>query len=320
MTEVPLVWAATTPKSPLANLGDALSPIMVSALSGQPVVHKNFNSQAKRLVCVGTIAHELKNGTVHLWGTGIDPERSPTRDQSKGYQCPPRTQFKIHALRGRLTAQTFRRQGIDVSDIYGDPIWFLPSIIKPVAEKRYELGIIVHVSELAAPQDLPNLRDQVVRYTIPPDLSSDIRLFTTLTQPTFSALEERTQEITSCKRIVSTSLHGLVIAETYGIPCVYFRPRGKGSLFLAIDDDGSSINHRVRDFYSGVGVEKLFVYGQRRDQESDWDKVMNAIDTYWNPLEWNPEKFLEAFPLPLAFDPIRGEGRDNRVLFNQIKL
>jgi pyruvyltransferase len=319
LKKVPLVWAATTPKSPLANLGDALSPMVVSALSGLPVVHKNFNAAAERLACVGTIAHELKNGTVHLWGTGVDPDRSPTRDQSQGYQCPPRTQFKIHALRGKLTARTLQNQGMEVPDLYGDPIWFLPALIPPAPEKRYELGIIVHVSELATLQDAPQIRDQVVRYTIANDLASQIRIFTTLTAPTFNALEARTQEITACKRIVSTSLHGLVIAETYNIPCVYFRPRGKGSLFLPLDDDTSSINHRIRDFYSGTETERLWVYGQRRDRETDWEKVMNAIDTHWTPLTWNPEPFLESFPLPLAFNPLKEKGGD-RSLFEKIKL
>jgi pyruvyltransferase len=319
LKKVPLVWAATTPKAPLANLGDALSPIVVSALSGLPIVHKNFNAAAERLVSVGTIAHELKNGVVHLWGTGIDPDRSPTRDQSQGYQCPPRTQFKVHALRGKLTARTFRQQGVEVPERYGDPIWFLPSLIPPAPEKRYELGIIVHVSELAAIQDVPQIRDQVIRYKIAADLTTQIRIFTTLTAPAFSALEARTQEITACKRIVSTSLHGLVIAETYGIPCVYFRPRGKGSLFLSLDDDASSINHRIRDFYSGTGMERLWVYGQRRDREADWEKVMNAIDTRWTPLDWNPELFLESFPLPLAFNPIKEQGGD-RELLTKIKL
>ncbi|MDX2215554.1 MAG: hypothetical protein SFY66_19980, partial [Oculatellaceae cyanobacterium bins.114] len=206
---IPLTWAATSREQPFANLGDALSPIMVAALSGLPVTHHSFSSWRTRLACVGTIAHGLKCGTVHLWGTGIDHRKHPINPYFNFYEKPLNTKFHIHALRGPFSAQTFRKQGVHVPNVYGDPIWFLPTIIEPT-EKQYDLGVIVHLSELENLSDTSIVKKTILRYKIPESLASKIKIITTMTQPTFAALEAKVQEITACKRIASTSLHGLV--------------------------------------------------------------------------------------------------------------
>jgi hypothetical protein len=316
---VPVSWAATSEDYLAANLGDALSPILVSALSGLPAVHRGFESWERRLACVGTIAHGFQHGVVHFWGTGIDRLKNPIDQSLTGYQKPEKTNFHVHAVRGRFTAKVLRQQGIKVPPIYGDPVWFLPSIIKPAAEKRYELGVVVHLTELTEQSSTADVDPTLLRYQIPPSLRDSIRIITTLTDPSFAALEKRVQEITSCKRIVSTSLHGLVISETYGIPCAYFRVTGRGPAFAPLADDQERIDWRIRDFYSGVEIEKLFLYGQRRVEPTNWEDVIQAIDSYWQPLDWSPEAFLDAFPLPLAFNPLE-QRFDNRSLLEQIKL
>ena len=317
---VPLAWVSTSPRHPFANLGDALSPVIVSALSGVPIAHRDFESWKRRLACVGTIGHGFKNGVVHFWGTGIDPLKNPV-DRSLGYyKKPPKTKFHIHALRGHFSAQIFGSQEIRVPTVYGDPVWFLPSIIQPAPEKQYELGVIVHLSELTELTDTAGVKERLLRYNLPPSLSDSIRIITTITQPNFTALEQKVQEITSCKRIASTSLHGLVIAETYGIPCVCLRNFGKGTALVQLDDDSERVDWRVRDFYSGVGVSKLFVYGQQCRKPTNWEDLIHAIDTYWEPIHWSPEPFLEAFPLPLTFNPLEDEKLADRSLFQQIQF
>lgn len=319
MSAVPLSWVATSREQSFANLGDALSPIIVSALSGLPVVHRDFSSWRTRLASVGTIAHGLRCGTVHLWGTGIDHRKHPADPKLDFYEKPPNTKFHIHALRGPFSAQTFRKQGLDVPDIYGDPIWFLPSIVDP-AKKQYELGVIVHLSELDGLSDTAQVNKAILRYKIPPSLASSVKIITTMTQPTWGALEAKVKEITACKRIASTSLHGLVIAEAYGIPCVYFRLLGKKVAFPNLDDDGERLDWRMRDFYKGVGLQNLFVYGQRRVKATDWEDLIRAIDLYWNPIHWSAEAFLDAFPLPLAFNPLKEKYTGDRTRLEQIKL
>lgn len=317
---VPLSWAATSGKHPYANLGDALSPILVSALSGLPVVHRDFESWQRRLASVGTIAHGFKHGAVHLWGTGIDHKKNPIDANLPYYQKPANTNFHVHAVRGLLTAEVLKKQGIAVPPVYGDPVWFLPSIIQPAPKKRYELGVVIHLTELAERSSQASVNPNLLRYQIPSSLQNNIRIITTLTEPSFAALETRVQEITACKRIVSTSLHGLVISEAYGIPCVALRNFGRGATFAKLTDERERIDWRIRDFYSGIAIENLFVYGQRRFEVTDWEALIAAIDHYWKPLNWSPERFLDAFPLPLAFNPLQNKQFNSRALFEKIKL
>ncbi len=166
-----------------------------------------------------------------------------------------------------------------------------------------------------APVD-PNL----IRYQIPAALQDSVKIISTLTEPSFAALEARVKEITACKRIASTSLHGLVISETYGIPCVAMRMVRRGTTFVQLDNEREKLDRRIRDFYSGMSVEKLFVYGQRRLEPTNWEDLIEAIDRYWSPLSWSADDFLDAFPLPLAFNPLEGKLFENRSLFEQIQL
>jgi pyruvyltransferase len=310
---IPLVWASTTARSPFVNLGDALSPVIVSALSGLPVVHQHFDADANRFASVGTIGHGLKNGVVHLWGTGVDRKKNPIDSTLNYYKRPLDTLFRVHALRGPFSADTFQRQGITVPDIYGDPVWFLPSIMPPAPEKQYELGVIVHLSELAEYTDTASVKSHFLRYHIPESLTNQIRIITTVTQPSYEALEAKVQEITACKRIASTSLHGLVIAEAYRIPCLYFRTKGRGTTFMRLEEGDDFLDLRVRDFYSGMGLKRLFVYGQARRRETPWEKVINTIDQYWNPIDWSGDRFLDAFPLPLAYNPLGDRSAEQSV-------
>ena len=143
---VPLAWVATTEAFPDANLGDALSPIIVSVMSGLPVQHRHFDDHGERLVAVGTIGHAQRNGVVHYWGTGFDDRAAP----SGRYVRPPSTDICLHALRGPFSAQILTREGERPPEIYGDPVWFLPKLIpRKTAEPTYELGVVVHITELA---------------------------------------------------------------------------------------------------------------------------------------------------------------------------
>ena len=69
-------------------------------------------------------------------------------------------------------------------------------------------------------------REAYERYHVPPELAGSVRIINTLTAVSAASMREKLDEILSCKRLVSTSLHGMVFAESYGIPCLYFSPRG----------------------------------------------------------------------------------------------
>lgn len=302
---VPLTWAGTNSRHPYANLGDALSPIVVSVLSGLPVAYHRFESSRERMAAVGTIGHKFTGGTVHFWGTGLNPWRG-VMDAPGRYELPPNTTFEVHAMRGPASANHLRRRGLEVPEVYGDPVWFTPQIFPAATEKRYELGVILHVAELYQPGELHSVPHipKIKRYHVPPSLRENVKLCTTLTDPALDSIAARVREITACKRIASTSLHGLVLAEAYGIPCVYMPYAAGRGMSVSMVKKNNAVDYRMRDFYLGMGVKRRFIFGQLGDEPIPWNTLIRQIDRHWTPIDWSPEAFLDAFPLPLAFNPL----------------
>lgn len=304
---VPLSWVATTPEQTYTNFGDGLSAVMVSSLAGMPVVRANFDEASERVVAVGTIGHGQKNGILHFWGTGVDAMRNPVAGDAP-YSKPPNTEFNVYATRGPRSAATFRSAGIEAPDIFGDPVWLLPRIW-PLddVEKTHDLGVILHISELTEQRPGVSYRPDYIRYDIPEEWAGRIKIINTYSDATPEAMRAKVAEILSCRRIVSTSLHGLVICETYGIPCAWFATYGVGDgegAQLEIDDPESKIDHRIADFYAGLGRTTINAYLQDRLLKSDWNSIIRFVDRRWRPVEgYDGDALLRAFPLPLAVDP-----------------
>lgn len=100
---------------------------------------------------------------------------------------------KILALRGYLTAKGIRG---DIRDtVYGDPALLLPLWFKQ-RTPIHDLGIIPHWTDKS--------------------LWSRFK-YGHLIDPTAHP-EQVVQDITSCRRVISSSLHGIIVADAFGIP------------------------------------------------------------------------------------------------------
>jgi pyruvyltransferase len=296
-----LCWAASTRETNgYANLGDALSAVVVAALSGRPVQHVDFGNNSTKLVAVGSIGHAIQNGLAVVWGTGVSIRGGLLA------RNVPRTRYDVRAVRGQISARHFRDFGIEVPDVYGDPVWFLPSILDEPVEPVYELGVIPHIRDIDHHHPDAPPRPDSLRCVVPDDDAGAIRIINTWHEPTWEAMREKIRLIRSCRRIVSQSFHGVVIAEAYGIPVLNFRnlPQQKnGMLDIDLREDCGT-DPRVWEFYKAGRNDHFVMYNQRRDEHTDWADVMNAIDRYWQPFEFDAAPLAEAFPVPLAYDPL----------------
>ena len=298
---IPLAWVATTRASPWPNLGDALSAVMVAAIADLPIERRGFDDQRERLAAVGTIGHAQKGGVVHFWGTGIDPMRNAFDASLGRFAVPPGTELIPHAMRGRMSAQRLREEGVATPFVHGDPVWFLPKLVStPVVEQTHELGIVLHITELESPTPESLVKEAYRRYRIPPSLQRTIRIINTYTENSLDSIFAKIDEMRSCRRIASTSFHGLVIAESFGIPNVWFSPYPAGGMVLDVEDQGAQLDHRARDFYSSTGKLLLPVYGTQRHLETDWEALIRWIDQSWTPLEDDFSGLFEAFPIRRA--------------------
>jgi hypothetical protein len=298
--KVPLSWAGSTLSMDYANLGDALSPVMVALCTGCDVQRIPMISQSPRLAAVGTIGHAFAGGEVIFWGTGASTFRNPSADVSERipYQPPSNTRMTISATRGPISEEILGGKGARPA-VYGDPVWLLPRFYRPNVVKRWKLGVVLHLSELADRQVEAHPSIRFRRFGIPASCRSDIRLLNTVIPISAAGVRDKIDEILACERIVSSSLHGMVLAEAFGIPCLYFgysqAPAGVTRVPIA---DAPYLDLRIRDLYAGLGQTSISYFNQPREGVTNWNDLIHAIDSHWEPKKLDEDRLIGALPLP----------------------
>ncbi len=297
---LPLTWVAGGKDTPEVNVGDALSPFIVAAMSGLPLCHANTTSPMERMAAVGTIAQLLRNGIVHIWGSGLDAKINPLKPD-ENWSPPPDTLLQVHATRGPFSADSLRKHGIYAPEVFGDPVYFLPRLwpMKDV-EKTHELGVVLHLSELDVRGKKGQPKPEFIRYKIPSGLTGEIRIINMYSGKRPEDIERKISAIVSCKAILSTSLHGLVIADAYGIPGAWFGFFGRGFKMLNALKPKHRIDHRIRDLYAGLGRAEVPVYATPRSKETDWEDAIRFLQSEVEPSGFKARALFEAFPGPLS--------------------
>ncbi|EHM00373.1 ExoV-like protein [Acetobacteraceae bacterium AT-5844] len=254
------------------------------------------------MAAVGTIAQNLRGSTVHLWGTGLDAGRRAFGNRTAAFAAAPDTQYVVHAVRGSHTRQVMLDAGLHVPPIYGDAGWYMPRLISDFGiEKKYELGVIPHISAMASKSPELDLRESAKRFV--GSETDGVHVFNTFHRATWAEFRSKFELLLSCKRIVTTSFHGLIIADAYRIPCIYFPHGAAGATVAEIQPGSKMVDHRVADFYAGGGRKTLPVYATHEHETTAWDSVIKAIDQLYEPFTHPRETlFLEAFPFATAVD------------------
>lgn len=191
-------------KSP--NFGDALSRDVVAHVSGRKV--EWAAETAAQIFAVGSIMWNVRKG-VHkrapggeppvVWGTGC-MEPIGTDWVSKA---------EIAALRGPVTAAVFDRSP---ALALGDPGLLAAEVVGEVA-RTDAMGIIPHHSQFGTPE-IEALQTFVAGQ---PDR---LRLIDVRSNDAAAVI----RAIASCSHVFSQSLHGLIVADAYGIPNGLLRP------------------------------------------------------------------------------------------------
>jgi pyruvyltransferase len=191
-----------------SNFGDVLGPAIFKHFTGQDYVESE--AADSNLVLIGSIAEHLPEG---YEGTiaGIGMARGSTRkDFSKA---------KVLAVRGELT---LKRINIDSTPLLADPGLIATDLVNNLPDRQYKIGVIPHYSDktLKAPKGglLINLLDPI---------------------------EKVIMDAASCESIVTSSLHGLILADALGVPRMwkkYSRVQGGGFKFY---DYSTSISEKI---------------------------------------------------------------------------
>ncbi|MEM9762207.1 MAG: polysaccharide pyruvyl transferase family protein [Pseudomonadota bacterium] len=302
---LPLSWVAgNAGPPPYVNVGDALSPVMVSLVSGRAVRRVPFVGNTERMVAIGTVGQAVRRGSSAIWGTGCSPWANPLESGPKRPYTPPAdTRFTLHATRGPFSARLLSG-GAAQALPYGDPAMLLPRFYAPQRRPRYALGVVLHLSELADRSFEARPNAGLARYQL--NGATGIRLITMVAPPGSAAIRAKIDELLDCERIVSTSLHGIALALAYGIPCLYLSAaRGKPCLMSAeLDPSGTGsirgVNARFPDLYAGLGQSRMVWWRQAKDREMDWEALMAAVDAAAIGRPLVPESLAEVCPAGLS--------------------
>ena len=292
-------------KTGLNNFGDMLSPVIVAAFTGRHVQAVPSSGLGARLVAIGTIGQIQRFGHATFWGTGIGDVEDYFR-VGRGFRRPSFTKLSATALRGPFSAAMFRAAGLDTPSVFGDPGLLVSRLwadLRPT--KSYELGVYLHVSEVTSKATDATPKPEFRRYEVPAELARTVVVRNTYVSANLAALREKVKEILACKRILSTGLHAQVLAEAYGIPCATFDIYEGSSGLMAPDDETQPFDHRMRDFYAGIGVSRAPVFRQPRHLRTDWEAAIRFIDDHWTPKTFDTTRLIEAFPS--GYGPVRAE-------------
>lgn len=238
-------------QSSFVNFGDYLSLKLVERITGGPThlfKRKRFNNE-KKLLAIGSILVFALDEDV-IWGTGLNGKRT----DKYHFQF---TNLDVRAVRGPLTRQFLKDNfQIDCPEIYGDPALLIPYFFPEFERKqnpKYEYIIIPHYSEKKL---FPKEEYENVVYPTDP-------------------WDEVIEKITDSQFVISSSLHGIIVAEAFGIP----------ARFLKITDHEPLLKYQ--DYYLGTN-RPYFQYAA---------SVEEALEMGGEPpFQCDLKKLYESFP------------------------
>ena len=207
----------------------------------------------------GSVMHFTNKDSV-VWGTGCIKENS-VGERPK----------KVYSVRGPLTREQLLKKGIECPEIYGDPALLYPLIYNPKIEKKYKWGIIPHYIEFESIKDLKVLKNLEKQGFKIVDICSGEKEFI--------------NDLLEVENVISSSLHGLIVADAYGIP----------NARVNISNKLIGGDFKFKDYCLSVGREIDLGY-----QLTDETELKDIEDLHFNrEINFNQELLLNCSPWEL---------------------
>lgn len=269
------------------NMGDALNEYIIHDVFGYDVVYSSvydaqimpigsylgyffLNNDHRRNVikkCAKKIynyGNQLFSHDIKIWGTGFI-------DNSE-YCGPSARRLSVHALRGEMSRRKLEsicKREINCS--LGDGGLLASLLLKQKCEKKYSVGVIAHFRE----QDHPVFKKLTSFY---PD-----SIFIDVLQSPIDVITK----IAECECVVSSSLHGLIISDSLGIP----------NLHIVVTDKLMGDGFKFDDYYSAFGIKHSFIDVTK----TEFPSVNMITDNYMlseSSVNQKKTELIEAFPFP----------------------
>lgn len=258
------------------NWGDDINDHFIRLLSGREVEIYFDTPVAMALkrpnyLCIGSTLNYLTTPQTIVWGAGMIDDTLELRAQPA----------RVTAVRGPLTRAYLMRHGIDCPEVYGDPALLIPYFYKPApSEPRPvgQIGIVPHHKD----QESPIFA--AIRRANPELDFIDIANYGTWT--------DFVDRVSMCDAVFSSSLHGLVVAEAYGIE----------NHWVSVSGNVLGRGFKFRDFFASVG--KAVTAPTELNEEFDPQAFLATQS--WSPGRIDLKALLETCPFEIR-EPIRYE-------------
>ncbi|MDD5792973.1 MAG: polysaccharide pyruvyl transferase family protein [Erysipelotrichaceae bacterium] len=245
------------------NMGDALNQYLIPGVFHLPIKHSNF--EECDMVGIGSIMESAIEHKPYVkakvFGTGFIKDHKEKLDIE---DC-----FDIHALRGRLSKEIMERNLNEKLDcVLGDAGLLTSYLFDDEVEKTYDLGIVPHYVD----KDEQIFQNLAKKYpnSIIIDVMSPIKAL---------------NEIRKCRNIISTSLHGLIIADSFHIP----------NLWVKISERIIGSDFKYHDYYSAFGLS-VEPFDLRKQELSSLSLISDNYQIRSEDVERKKQELLAAFP------------------------
>lgn len=208
---------------------------------------------------IGSMLGSQARDNYEVWGSGFISSGA----------TPKRLPLRVHAVRGPLSRNRYQELGVDVPEVFGDPLLLAKPFFEWVPEvaRSARLGVVPHFRE----KDL-----------LPSHLRSDPQVNVIDIE---SGLEDVWASIGRCEAVVSGSLHGLVAADAHGIPAGWIR----------LSDRPAGDGFKFRDHLTATGrtsAEALTV-----DSTTTADELLDHALVTFEKYHFDPGPLVNACPI-----------------------
>lgn len=202
------------------NIGDYLGFVVAEfMLAKKGLSLDTWVPRRRHMNSVGaTIFSSYQTSTI--WGSGVHHVPYTILRYLQYY---PLRRLDIRAVRGPLSREVLLKYGHKCPEVYGDPAILMPFIYQPRVEKTTE---VVVIPQIGSERTFRAAHPEIEQYILSTN-TNDYQSFI--------------DTIASSKKVISSSLHGIILAESYGVPAVFFRGRSK------------IVDFKFYDYYASTG-------------------------------------------------------------------
>lgn len=286
------------------NFGDALSPLLVESLCGERATYAHPNSA--ELIAVGSVlfaggalfverrklfnafgiakvarkAFDWMRPSLNIWGSGflMDPGTSDVVKIRRTRVC---------AVRGKRTLEILRRTGFvrpeELGSIaLGDPGLLFPDLLKERPPTQYDLGIVPHFRDYDEGLQLGR------RFAA---FGVNVKVIDVMQDDPVNVL----CEIAQCDKILSSSLHGLIVSDALQIP-------NRHIVFSTLGQAVQEYLFKFDDYYSAFDVKssECLSFSSVKGNELNTLRSINIVAIPHEKVRLIQECLIKSFPVPHA--------------------